>query len=84
MARSWRDSYDGRHVLVETSDDVKTEVKTDTVKVVKKGETMRDILGMVSTEYVLLADDLDIVTNWTNIERGVRVMRITRIFKSLK
>ena len=52
-----------------------TEVKAENVKVVRKGETMRDILDLVSTEYILLADDLDVVTNWTNIERGVSIVK---------
>ena len=56
---------------METSREVVTQVKAENVKVVRKGETMRDILEFVSTEFVLLADDLDVVTNWTNIERGV-------------
>ena len=56
---------------METSHEVVTQVKAKNVKVVRKGETMRDILELVSTEFVLLADDLDTVTNWTNIERGV-------------
>ncbi len=59
---------------METSHEVVTEVKAKNVKVVRKGETMRDILDQVSTEYILLADDLDVITNWTNIERGVSVM----------
>ena len=61
---------------METSHEVVTEVKADNVKVVRKGETMRDILDLVSTEYILLADDLDVVTNWTNIERGVSIVKI--------
>ena len=56
---------------METSHEVVTQVKAENVKVVRKGETMRDILELVSTEFVFLADDLDVVTNWTNIERGV-------------
>ena len=56
---------------METSHEVVTQVKAENVKVVRKGKTMRDILEFVSTEFVLLADDLDVVTNWTNIERGV-------------
>ena len=54
------------------------------MKVVRKGETMRDILELVSTEFVLLADDLDIVTNWTNIERGVSRVTLRRSHKKLK
>ena len=60
---------------METSHEVVTEVKAENVKVVRKGETMRDILDLVSTEYILLADDLDVVTNWTNIERGVSIVK---------
>ena len=60
---------------METSHEVVTEVKAKNVKVVRKGETMRDILDLVSTEYILLADDLDVVTNWTNIERGVSIVK---------
>ena len=83
MARSWHESYNGRHVIVETSHEVVTQVKAKNVKVVRKGETMRDILELVSTEFVLLADDLDVVTNWTNIERGVSVMITRRSRKRL-
>ena len=68
---------------METSHEVVTEVKVENVKVVRKGDTMRDILDLVSTEYILLADDLDVVTNWTNIERGVSVMITRRSCKRL-
>ena len=68
---------------METSHEVVTEVKAENVKVVRKGETMREILDLVSTEYILLADDLDVVTNWTNIERGVSVMITRRSRKRL-
>ena len=60
---------------METSHEVVTQVKAKNVKVVRKGETMRDILELVSTEFVLLANDLDVVTNWTNIERGVSIVK---------
>ena len=81
--RSWHDSYNGLHVIVETSHDVVREIKAENEKVVRKGDTMREILDLVSTEYILLADDLDIVTNWTNIERGVSVMITRKSFKRL-
>ena len=68
---------------METSHEVVREIKAENVKVVRKGDTMRDILDLVSTEYILLADDLDVVTNWTNIERGVSVMITRRIRKRL-
>ena len=68
---------------METSHEVVREVKAENVKVVRKGDTMRDILDLVSTEYILLADDLDVVTNWTNIERGVSVMITRRSCKRL-
>ena len=57
---------------METSSEVAPRIKADKVEVVRRGDTMTDILDLVSTEYVLLASDLDYVTNWTNIERGVR------------
>ena len=69
---------------METSHEVVTQVKAKNVKVVRKGETMRDILELVSTEFVLLADDLDVVTNWTNIERGVSRVTLRRSHKKLK
>ena len=69
---------------METSHEVVTQVKAKNVKVVRKGETMRDILELVSTEFVLLADDLDVVTNWTNIERGVSRVTLRRSHKKLR
>ena len=69
---------------METSHEVVTQVKAKNVKVVRKGETMRDILELVSTEFVLLADDLDVVTNWTNIERGVSRVTLMRSHKKLR
>ena len=72
MILSWFESYQGVHVIVETSSEVAPRIKADKVEVVRRGDTMTDILDLVSTEYVLLASDLDYVTNWTNIERGVR------------
>ena len=68
---------------METSHEVVREVKAENVKVVRKTDTMREILDLVNTEYILLADDLDVVTNWTNIERGVSVMLTRRIRKRL-
>ena len=69
---------------METSHEVVTQIKAKNVKVVRKGKTMRDILELVSTEFVLLADDLDVVTNWTNIERGVSRVILRRSHKKLK
>ena len=69
---------------METSHEVVTQIKAKNVKVVRKGKTMRDILELVSTEFVLLADDLDVVTNWTNIERGVSRVALRRSHKKLK
>ena len=69
---------------METSHEVVTQVKAKNVKVVRKGETMRDILELVSTEFVLLADDMDTVTNWTNIERGVSRVTLRRSHKKLR
>ena len=68
---------------METSHEVVREIKAENVKVVRKGDIMREILDLVSTEYILLADDLDVVTNWTNIERGVSVMITRKSFKRL-
>ena len=41
------------------------------VRVVSSGQDLRSLASLVTTEYVLLASDLDYVSNWTNIERGV-------------
>ena len=32
---------------------------------------IRSIVNNINTKYVMLADDLDYVSNWTNLERAV-------------
>lgn len=44
------------------------------MKGVTSVETMAELVGVVDTKYVMLATDLDYVSNWTSIERGVRLL----------
>ena len=73
MAASFRASYGGTRLVVETSSDTVTAAlaSTSRVAVVGRGAPLATLLAQVATKYVLLAGDLDTVTPWANIERGV-------------
>ena len=59
-------SYPGARLVVETS-----LASVAGVWVVGRGAPLHTLLAQVATKYVLLAGDLDTVTTWANIERGV-------------
>ena len=76
VAASFRASYGGTRLVVETSSDTVTAALANTstssrVAVVGRGAPLHTLLAQVATKYVLLAGDLDTVTTWANIERGV-------------
>ena len=73
MAASFHASYGGTRLVVETSSDTMTAAlaSTSRVAVVGRGAPLATLLAQVATKYVLLAGDLDTVTTWANIERGV-------------
>ena len=73
VAASFRASYGGTRLVVETSSDTMTAAlaSTSRVAVVGRGAPLATLLAQVATKYVLLAGDLDTVTTWANIERGV-------------
>ena len=74
VAASFRASYGGTRLVVETSSDTVTAALASTssqVAVVGRGAPLATLLAQVATKYVLLAGDLDTVTTWANIERGV-------------
>ena len=63
-------SYPGARLVVETS-----LASVAGVSVVGRGAPLHTLLAQVATKYVLLAGDLDTVTTWANIERGVSLYR---------
>ena len=63
---SLAESYPGARLVVETS-----LASVAGVAVVGRGAPLATLLAQVATKYVLLAGDLDTVTPWANIERGV-------------
>ena len=73
MAASFRASYGGTRLVVETSSDTVTAALASVagVTLVGRGAPLHTLLAQVATKYVLLAGDLDTVTTWANIERGV-------------
>ena len=64
VRRSVEEHYPGMQIMVETDSDMPG------VKTVKH---ISNIVSMINTKYVLLADDVDYVSNWTNIERAVGI-----------
>ena len=76
VTRSLWLSYPGVPVIVETG--LAGLGARAGVRVVSSGQDLGSLASLVTTEYVLLASDLDYVSNWTNIERGVsRAKEIT-------
>ena len=74
MAASFNSSYGGTRLVVETSSDTVIAALANSssrVAVVGRGAALHTLLAQVATKYVLLAGDLDTVTTWANIERGV-------------
>ena len=83
MAASFRASYGGTRLVVETSSDTVTAALSNSssrVWVVGRGAPLHTLLAQVATKYVLLAGDLDTVTTWANIERGVSLYRYYRYY----
>jgi len=62
--------YPGVKVLVETD----LEYDVNLVQTIRRGQSYADIGRHIRTKYVLVADDLDYVSNWTNLDRGVRLL----------
>ena len=76
MTTSLWSSYPGVPVIVETG--LAGLGARAGVRVVSSGQDLGSLASLVTTEYVLLASDLDYVSNWTNIERGVsRAIELT-------
>ena len=85
MAASFNSSYGGTRLVVETSSDTVTAALANSstssrVWVVGRGAPLHTLLAQVATKYVLLAGDLDTVTTWANIERGVSLYRYYRYY----
>ena len=82
MAASFNSSYGGTRLVVETSSDTLTAAlaSRSRVSVVGRGAALHTLLAQVATKYVLLAGDLDTVTTWANIERGVSLYRYYRYY----
>ena len=82
VAASFRASYGGTRLVVETSSDTLTAAlaSSSRVWVVGRGAALHTLLAQVATKYVLLAGDLDTVTTWANIERGVSLYRYYRYY----
>ena len=68
-------SYPGARLVVETG-----LASVAGVSVVGRGAPLHTLLAQVATKYVLLAGDLDTVTTWANIERGVSLYRYYRYY----
>ena len=70
VTRSLWNNYPGVRVIVESDLDIGMKG----VHRVGKGKSMADIAAQVDTKYVLIGKDLDYVSNWTNLDRGVRLL----------
>ena len=73
VRNSLAQSYPGARLVVETS-----LASVAGVTVVGRGAPLHTLLAQVATKYVLLAGDLDTVTTWANIERGVSRVKLQR------
>ena len=70
LATALHTSYPGAQVIVETPGTVEYTGHHNNVRTVAAGHR---ILDMVSTKYVLIAQDLDFISNWTNVDRAVSI-----------
>ena len=66
LATALATHYPGAQVIVETPGVEYTG--HDNVRTVSPGHNMLD---MLTTKYVLIAQDLDYISNWTNVDRAV-------------
>ena len=71
MRSSLVQSYPGARLVMETG-----LASVARVSVVGRGAPLHTLLAQVATKYVLLAGDLDTVTTWANIERGVSRLKL--------
>ena len=70
VSQSLWSHYPGLPLVVRTS----VQVKLPGLLSVGEDVSLAEVAGLVSTKYVVLADDLDYVSNWTNLARAVRLV----------
>ena len=64
-------------MIVQTKSGI--QLTREDVKTVTPDMDMSSIITLVNTKYVMLGGDLDYVSNWTNIERGVSLWELYRV-----
>ena len=64
-------------MIVQTKSGI--QLTRENVKTVTTEMDMSSVLSLVNTKYVMLGGDLDYVSNWTNIERGVSLWELYRV-----
>ena len=55
------------------------QLTRENVRTVTTDMDMSSMIRLVNTKYVMLGGDLDYVSNWTNIERGVSLKNLFRV-----
>ena len=67
----WR-HYPGVPVIIRAP--AQLELELEGVVRVREEASLAEVGGLVRTKYVLLAEDLDYLSNWTNLARAVRLL----------
>ena len=70
-------SYGRVEVIVQTKSG--NQLTRENVRTVTTDMDMSSMIRLVNTKYVMLGGDLDYVSNWTNIERGVSLKNLFRV-----
>ena len=70
-------SYGRVEVIVQTKSGI--QLTRENVRTVTTDMDMSSMIRLVNTKYVMLGGDLDYVSNWTNIERGVSLKNLFRV-----
>ena len=64
-------------MIVQTKSGI--QLTRENVRTVTTDMDMSSMIRLVNTKYVMLGGDLDYVSNWTNIERGVSLKNLFRV-----
>ena len=76
------DSYGRVEVIVQTKSGI--QLTREDVRTVTTDMNMFGIISLVNTKYVMLGGDLDYISNWTNIERGVSLWELYTVLSNSK
>ena len=74
VTRSLWQYYPGVPVIIRAAVDLELGEEEEGVVRVRENLSLAEVGGMVRTKYLVLAEDLDYLSNWTSLTRAVRLL----------